>query len=293
MNKQLRVLKKIWLLNFLRRTYSASSYFNRKYWQIFKWGFSSKEDTNYTYDLTPSNILYLAKTIAVVTNSDYKEALGYINEIQNDAALKKSIMETIAGSPQKRYADNEVRFGRRLGWYAFARILKPEIIVETGVDKGLGSVVLCAALLRNKQEGYEGRYYGTDINPNAGYFLSGKYKEVGQILYGDSITTLSGFTDNIDLFINDSDHSAEYEYREYQTIKNRITEKTVILGDNSSITDKLAIFSNEAGRDFIYFQEVPSNHWYPGSGIGISFNKYPVTIAASRVYAAENAVLND
>ena len=92
-------------------------------------------------------------------------------------------------SPQKEYADLRVDFGRRLGWYAFARTMKPKIIVETGVDKGIGSVLLCSALLKNKEEGFEGRFFGTDINPEAGYLLNGKYAEVGKILYGDSINT--------------------------------------------------------------------------------------------------------
>ena len=67
---------------------------------------------------------------------------------------------------------------------------KPKIVVETGIDKGLGSVLLCSALLKNKEDGFEGRYYGTDINPKAGYLLSGKYLKVGEILFGDSITSL-------------------------------------------------------------------------------------------------------
>jgi predicted O-methyltransferase YrrM len=174
-------------------------------------------------------------------------------------------------TPLKEYADLRVDFGRRLGWYAFARVLKPKIIIETGVDKGIGSVLLCSALLKNKEEGFDGRFFGTDINPEAGYLLKGKYAELGKILYGDSIETLSQFNEKIDLFINDSDHSAEYEYREYITIKDKIAENGVILGDNSHTTDKLAIFSNETKRNFLFFREEPSGHWYPGAGIGISF----------------------
>ncbi len=273
MRKILRFFKSIWIINFIRRIYNASKYFNYRYRQILKWGITSKEDTNYTYNLSPVNIHYLAKTISVVTGVDYPLILSYINEAENDTVLKNSIIESYKNSPLKKYADPEIRFGRRIGWYAFVRALKPEIIVETGVDKGLGSVLLCAALLKNKAEGFEGRYYGTDINPAAGYLLCGKYKEAGEILYGDSIKTLLQFTKNIDLFINDSDHSAEYEYKEYLTIKNLITDKTVILGDNAHCTDKLAVFSDETNRDFLFFNEVPINHWYPGAGIGISFIK--------------------
>jgi hypothetical protein len=94
---------------------------------------------------------------------------------------------------------------------------------------------------------------------------------MGEILYGDSIASLSNFTDNIDLFINDSDHSADYEYKEYLTINKLLTDKSIILGDNSHCTSKLADFSREMNRNFIFFQEITKNHWYPGAGIGISY----------------------
>lgn len=269
----LRLLKKVWFLNFVRRIYIASKYFNNKFWLILKWGVTSREDTNFTYYLTPDNIKYLALTISAVTQIDYSTILKYIDEAQSDEILKKTIIDAVSNSPLKKFADKEVKFGRRLGWYAFARAIKPGVIVETGVDKGLGSILLCAALLRNKEEGFDGRYYGTDINPDAGYILSGKYKEVGKILYGDSITSLSEFTEEIDLFINDSDHSADYEYQEYITIKKLLKENSIILGDNSHCTDKLADFSVEMNRSFIFFHEVPLNHWYPGAGIGISYKK--------------------
>jgi predicted O-methyltransferase YrrM len=272
MKPVLKQLKKIRILNFGRRIYNAGKYYNSRYWQILKWGIRSNEDTNYTYNLKPRNIICLANTIAVVTGIDFKIILNYINEAEEDTDLKNHIINATKKSSYKKFADLEVRFGRRLGWYAFARAIKPKIIVETGVDKGLGSVLLASAIARNKAEGYDGKYYGTDINSKAGYLLSEKYKEFGEILYGDSIQSLSHLTGKIDLFINDSDHSAEYEYQEYLTIKDKITEKTIILGDNSAVTDKLQNFSNENGRHFLFFKEEPLNHWYPGSGIGISFN---------------------
>jgi hypothetical protein len=75
----------------------------------------------------------------------------------------------------------------------------------------------------------------------------------------------------VDLFINDSDHSAEYEAREYEAIAPLLSENAVILGDNAHVTDKLARFSREQGRNFLMFNERPKDHWYPGAGIGISF----------------------
>lgn len=271
MRKILRILKRIWFLNFIRRIFFASTYFNKRYFQIFKWGISSREDTNFTYDLTDTNIKYLAHTISVATKKEYSEIMQYITEIQLDKELEETILNAIEGSSEKSFSDKKIRYGKRMGWYAFVRAMKPKVVIETGVDKGLGSIVLCAALLKNKEEGHIGKFYGTDINPKAGYILNGKYREMGEILYGDSIESLKQLDKKIDLFINDSDHSAIYEYEEYLTIEPSITDETVILGDNSHVTDKLVNFSNEKNRKFLFFKEVPLNHWYPGGGIGISY----------------------
>ena len=269
----LRTLKNIWFFSFLRRVFLASRYTKKNYTQIFQWALKSNEYTNFTYDLTDTNILYMASTIAVVTKNNVNTIIQYINEAREDQELKNHIIHEIKNSPFRKFADLEIHYGRRLGWYAFVRVMKPKIVVETGVDKGMGSVLLCAALLKNQQEGFAGRFFGTDINPEAGYLLKGRYLTIGQILYGDSIKTLSSFKEKIDLFINDSDHSANYEYEEYKTIHHLLTESGVILGDNAHYTDKLAKFSWEVGRQFLFIPEQPKDHWFPGAGIGISFQQ--------------------
>ena len=170
-------------------------------------------------------------------------------------------------------ADLDMGYGRRIGWYALVRALKPRTVVETGVDKGLGSCVLAAALLRNRAEGYQGQYFGTDINPRAGWLFQGAYRQAGEILYGDSIESLERMQSQIDLFINDSDHSAEYEEREYACIASKLSNSAVVLGDNSHVTDKLYQFAVSTDRHFLFFSEKPADHWYPGAGIGAAWNK--------------------
>ena len=158
--------------------------------------------------------------------------------------------------------------------YALVRILKPRVVVETGVDKGLGSCVICAALRRNKMEGADGQYFGTDINPKAGFLLDGDYSLFGEILYGDSIETLERFESQIDVFVNDSDHSAEYERREYEVVwltKCRLTE--LLLVTMSDITTKLWEFCRKEGWSFSYIAEEPRDFWFEGGGVGVAQRK--------------------
>lgn len=239
-----------------------------------RWLATSRETTNFTYDLDDLNRRYLAAMISDILTVDYSTIAEYFSELEGDTQLKQHVIRVTAASKLAAIADEYVRFGRRLGWYAVVRALKPRLIVETGVDKGLGSCILTAALKRNSQEGFEGRYIGTDINPNAGYLLTGEYARFGRIMYGDSIESLRTIADSIDVFINDSDHSADYEYREYLTIASKLSHRALVLGDNAHSCDKLLQFSLETGRQFVFFQEKPSRHWYPGAGIGFSFHRH-------------------
>lgn len=259
------------VVNFLPRLKMASGVYNHRYSQILRWGLESREDTNFTYELTDDNLLYLAHTVAVVANVSPQLVQQYIREAQTDKTLRNHILEKTKTSSYRRVADLRVEFGRRLGWYALVRLRKPAVVIETGVDKGLGAVLLCSALLRNREEGNPGRYYGTDIATKAGYLLDGPYGEVGEVLYGDSITSLRAFSQPIDLFINDSDHSATYEEDEYRVVLPKLGPGGLLLSDNAHETSALARLSLEVGRKFVFFKEIPKDHWYPGAGIGFSY----------------------
>jgi hypothetical protein len=262
------ILAKRKIMNTLRRYRLAKSYYTENLQLIRTWSLKNTEDSNFYYELTSHNLLYLAHFVAIVTATKPELALQYFRELKEDDELKNHIFN---GFVESNYGkDIEVSFGRRIGWYAIARITKPKVVVETGVDHGVGACILSAALLMNKKEGFYGEYIGTDISPSAGQLLTGKYSEVGKILYGDSIESLKVFEGHINLFINDSDHSSEYEFREYQAIRSKLTDGAIILGDNAHSSDSLAKFSMEASRRFLFFKETPKDHWYPGAGIGAS-----------------------
>jgi hypothetical protein len=253
------------------RYHFAMSYYRPQIKQIKKWIWRDTENSNFYYDLTEDNELYLATLISNITGTSTDQVLDYFAELKSNVHLSDYIKDNLKESSYPQ--DIEIMFGRRIGWYAFVRILKPEIVVETGVDHGIGSCVLIEAIKRNIIEGSYGKYFGTDLNPSAGQLIKKEDETLAKILYGDSITSLKAFDKQIDLFINDSDHSSTYEYDEYQSIKSKLNKGAVILGDNSHVSRSLCRFSLENLREFYFFGEKPSNHWYPGAGIGISVNR--------------------
>ena len=255
------------------RAKMASSYLSPPIRLAFKWLFESRETSNFSYSLTNRNNLYLAHSIGAVTGQSVEKIKGYINEIENNENLKKHIANYIKEGPNNFTLGPLIAYGRRVGWYAVVRAVKPKVVVETGAAQGLGSCIIVEALKKNLEEGAKGKYFGTDIMPDAGALLIGDYKKYGEILYGDSIKSLKKLKNKIDVFINDSDHSSKYEKKEYQTIEKLLRENSVILGDNSHESEELCKFAEKTNRNFIFFKEQPKNHWYPGAGIGIAYRK--------------------
>lgn len=229
-----------------------------------RWLVRSREHTNLTYDLTPLNRMHLAWFVAGVAGVPVAEAEGYLDELDEDSNLRGHVQAVTAASPRARLADPEVRYGRRLGWYALVRATKPGMVVETGTDKGLGSCVLAAALLRNGS----GRLVTFDVNPDSGYLIDGKYAEVVERRIEDARLGLAA-VGSVDLFIHDSLHTREHEDAEIRAVA--VAEGGMVLTDNAHVTDALPCWAAETGRQFAYFQERPAGHWYPGGGIGIAY----------------------
>ena len=161
--------------------------------------------------------------------------------------------------------DSHAFFGRRLGWYAIVRATKPSIVVETGTAKGLGSLVLAEALIKNKS----GRLITIDIEPSSGLLIGPEYDGVVERITNDSLSAIAKIK-QIDLFIHDSDHNAEHELRELNLLEGRLSKDGIVISDNAHSTTELEKFSIRHGRKFFCFQEQPVDHWYPGAGIGVS-----------------------
>jgi predicted O-methyltransferase YrrM len=249
------------------------SYFKNPLGALVAWTFHSRETSNFTYDLDGANLNHLNAFVSAVTGISVEQSEKYMAEILDNEQLKNHVRTLTEAAPFRHVSDPLARIGRRVGWYILVRATKPRVVVETGVEKGLGSCVLTAALLRNRAEGSPGRYFGTDINPEAGYLFREPYASAGEILIGDSIESLKKLDHTIDFFINDSDHSADYEYREYETVEPKLSAGALLISDNAHTNDKLFQYARRTGRAFLFFREIPKDHWYPGAGIGVAWKR--------------------
>ena len=243
----------------------------RQFLLAVKWAFTSKEYYNHSYHLTPLNKQYLASFIALVSGHEVTQIERFIAELDTNTELRGVLIRRNNESRDRHNTDNEPRYGRRLGWYALLRATKPRIVVETGIDRGLGTVVMAAALKRNADEGFPGVLYATDIVPDCGHLLVEPYKGFCRELIGDSVESLQKLNESVDIFLHDSNHEANYEWAEFLAIEPQLHRNSIVLSDNSRETSKLREFAARTNRSFLYFQDEPKDHWWPGDGIGCAF----------------------
>jgi hypothetical protein len=246
------------------RTRSILRHDGRVVGQSLSWLVRSREHTNYTYDLTPLNLEHLAWWVSHVASVNVSDARSLIEEVRADRQLHEHVRRLTLASPRAGLADPLPLLGRRVGWYAVVRALRPAVVVETGTDKGLGTVVLAAALLRNGH----GRLTSVDINPASGYLVQDRYAEVTDLRVQDSLEGIRAVQGPIDLFIHDSWHSPEHEAAEFAAAAPLLSDDARVLSDNAHVTAELPRWAEAHDRTFLFFGEKPTGHWYPGGGIG-------------------------
>lgn len=211
------------------------------------------------------NKSYLSWFVANICKVPVNEIRDYIDELENNFQLESYIKSRLKMHRRGKEINTQAFFGRRIGWYAIVRATKPSVVVETGTEKGLGSLVLAEALLKNNS----GRLITIDIEPSSGLLIGPEYEGVIERITGDSLLAIAKIR-QIDLFIHDSDHSAEHEMLELSLLEKRLSEHGFVISDNAHSTTELEKFSIRHGRKFFYFQEQPLDHWCPGAGIGVS-----------------------
>lgn len=254
-----------------RRFELAAPYVTDRLKHLLEWLLTSREASNYTYDLTDRNLDQLAWFVAAVCDTTHGTAMTYILEILDDTCIQEVVATVTRSSSRQHVADEVARLGRRVGWYAIARIIKPRLVVETGTEKGLGAITLASALLRNRDDGYEGALWTIDVDETAGEYIVNDYAKVTTRITANSVRFLRGAKAKVDLFIHDSDHDIAYEADELAAVAPHLNYRSIVLSDNAHYSGALSHFSLRHCRRYLFFREEPARHFYPGAGIGASF----------------------
>lgn len=239
--------------------------------KIFPWLFGSREYTSWTYHLTEDNIAEICNIAAMSTRCSIGEVLAFKDEFFHDAWLADYVKEQTLKSAYKAYSDPELKVGRRFLLYILVRIKKPKIIVEAGVDKGLGSVVMCRALQKNRKEGYSGRYFGVDVHaPQRAFLFSEAFEAEGVIVQSDSVEFLKAHAESIDFFLHETHSSPDHLQNTFDALWPKLSPLGCFCAPwvTSQLIDLL-----QPTAQYFTFRENPKNHWFSGSRVTIAVKR--------------------
>lgn len=136
--------------------------------------------------------------------------------------------------------------------YPIIRLVRPEIVVETGVGPGGSSALILNALNKNRKghlysidlPGYDaiiypkmGRLYNIHVPPGneVGWLVSPSLRERWSLLLGDSkeiLPRLLTDLDGIDVFLHDSLHTDEHIMFELECVFPRLKREGLLLCDD-------------------------------------------------------------
>jgi predicted O-methyltransferase YrrM len=256
-----RLLRRVHLLWFYR------TFARRKPRAALRYALRGRETSNFTYDI--ANREELAAFAAGALGRDESEVLRLFAEIEGDEPLLDAL-----GASLRRQRDRNQRpmLGRRIVWYAAARIARPQIAVETGTHDGLGSAVIARALQRNEEEGDAGRLLTFDVDPATGWLIPAQVRSHVDRHIGDVRETLAAALVDlpVGMFVHDSVHTYEHELFELRTVMAAAAPGIVLISDNAHASRALADFAQEQNASFHFVPEIPVDHFYPGGGVGIA-----------------------
>ena len=138
--------------------------------------------------------------------------------------------------------------------YVLVKLLKPDIVVETGVGAGVSSWTILKAMEENGQ----GRLISidlptpnTELLPEVGYLVPAELRHRWNLRFGPSHRLLPQVLTElveIDMFQHDSRHSYSNQLREYQTAWPFIKTGGMLISDDVS-NDALYDSSRSWGRE--------------------------------------------
>jgi hypothetical protein len=232
-----------------------------------RWLFRSREVSNFTYEL--ANEDEIPALLGSILGRPEEELAGYLAELRADEELTASLRK---GLKRNRKRDPDPRLGKRRLIYCAVRAERPRLVVESGVHDGLGTVVILRALRRNAEDGDPGELLGFDINPDAGWLVDavgapGNWTlEVGDVRKRLE-PALSGR--RVDLFIQDSLKTLEYESFELETAAAHAGSRLLLYSDDASVTGAISRVCERRGGRSATLRELPLDHYWRGNLLGL------------------------
>ena len=209
-----------------------------------------------------------------LTGADNAEIQQYISEILSDKRFHNSIAgKGDDGSGRKPFSLKILASDTSscLALYTLCRVLKPTVVVETGVAGGVSSSYILHALDKNNH----GKLYSIDvpwytvtnnwkadftdedmkvqpIEKQSGWIIPESLKGRWELLLGrtsDRLSDLLNKVGPVDVFFHDSEHSYENMSWEFRTLWPGLRKGGILVAHNVDVNNAFSDFERSAGGE--------------------------------------------
>ena len=219
-----------------------------------------------SFSFEPANEQEVVAGLAAALGRPRDELAGYAAEIRDDPELGELLRRHVGWRFDVK---RRQPLGSRLAWYLIARAVKPELIVETGIYRGLGSLVLLRALERNRQQGSPGELMSFDINPRAGELVRAQAREHWRRLIGSTHDLLLPALDGrrVGMLLQDTPHTAENQRFEFGAALSHAAPTLVLVDCSGRPSLALEELCAEHGGVQHRVPMRSRNHIFPGAEV--------------------------
>lgn len=168
------------------------------------------------------------------------QVLAWFDEVENGPyadELEQRFFKFRTGKPMTASVSIGFSIGRFKMWYAMVRALRPATVIETGVHDGLSTALILKALDKNQH----GHLISIDL-PNTempighlpGWLVPDRLHGRWTLLLGDAKDLLPKTAAEhapIDLFVHDSDHRADHQAFEFDTVLPHMAPGGLLISD--------------------------------------------------------------
>jgi Methyltransferase domain len=230
------------------------------------------ETESFSYEV--DNRAELIEALSTALGRPESEFLAYAVEVDRDPELNALLTRHV----RRRFdVKHRLALGHRLAWYVMARALKPELIVETGIYDGLGSLALLRALERNQREGSPGGLISIDSNPNAGSIVRDEIRANWRRITGLTseclLPAIAGR--RVGMLFQDTLHTEENQRFEFTAALSHAAHGVVLIDCSGGSAPVLRHIAAEQHGAYHRVPVRSRNHIYPGLDITFAVFERP------------------
>ena len=158
--------------------------------------------------------------------------------------------------------------------YFLVRLVKPKILIETGVSHGVSSLYILQGIEKNQC----GKLFSIDFQINyissdnrlvkgelpttsVGICVPSHLRKNWTLILGDSkkeLPKLLSKIDSFDFFLHDSDHTEKHMIWEFQEIWFKLRKSGILASDDTFLNNAFSLFSHQQNCNSVEFQRSKS-----------------------------------